>query len=197
MPSLSEQADKHRGAVWCFWHLGQQTEFKSSRNVFIRWCRLLILQRATAAATPKRWVLLCGLSGVCTYPENTQHLWRLPLYDPQPSPFRHLKPADTSAVKPKGVMRIANKRASKAFTAIYSCWKRLVFWYFRHTRAQLSCSQSCRKVPLSLFLAALLEPNRTSPLTRNIFSCAEQKTEQWPKIHQFTTDLSASQCFLD
>lgn len=133
-----------------------------------------------------------------TYPEKTQHVWSLPLYDPQPSPSRRLKPADKSAVRPKGIMRIANKKATKTFTAIYSCWKLLCFLDFRYTRAQLSSSKSCRKCQVSLplpFSAAFLEPNRASPLTRNIFNCAEQKTQN--NEPKFTIDLSVLQCFLD
>lgn len=125
---------------------------------------------------------------VHTCPENTHHPWALPLYDPQPSPFRLLPFAFKPSLKICTVVCDAIKESSKTlffrqFTVVEKYW--VFFLYTRFMRTEVSCSKGCQTWrKMSSFTAA--------PLT---FCLAEQKTqEKGPKTSLLT---QSCQSFLD
>lgn len=66
------------------------------------------------------------------------------------------------------------KKASKAFTAIYSCWK-LLFFNVSGWRTPLSCSERCQKCQVSLLLPFI----KSSPGTQQSRPSRSQHFQLW------------------
>lgn len=66
------------------------------------------------------------------------------------------------------------KKASKAFTAIYSCWK-LLFFNISGRRTPLSCSERCQKCQVSLLLPFI----KSSPGTQQSRPSRSQHFQLW------------------